>query len=142
MNKVCISGQVASDLNLKKTQTGKSVLSFSMKIDDDFNGKTITTYVDCTAWGQSAEKINTYAQKGQFVELSGRLSKSSYMNAQNVKVYKTEVIVSDVMIPNAQSNLVQNTYQAPKQPQYNNEFGGSFGDSGSIQNSDYNDMPF
>lgn len=143
MNKVIISGTIASDINLKKTQTGKSVVSYSMKLEEEYNGKVSTTYIDCTAWGTSAEKLNTYFQKGQWIECFGKLSKSSYTNQQGQKVYKTEVVVSEVVLPNAGSNVTQNTYQNTQQkPTYNNQFGGSFGEVSAEEEEHFENLPF
>lgn len=138
MNKVIISGVIASDINLKKTQTGKSVVSYSMKLEEDYNGKTSTTYIDCTAWGANAEKLNSYCQKGQWIECFGKLSKSSYeKNGQ--KVYKTEVVVSEVVLPNADS--VQNTYR-PTQSTQTNDFYGNSGQMSAEEDEHFANLPF
>ena len=140
MNKVIISGTIASDINLKKTQTGKSVVSYSMKLDESYNGKVSTTYIDCTAWGANAEKLNTYCQKGQWIECFGKLSKSSYNNQQGQKIYKTEVVVSEVVLPNADS--VQNTYQSQPKNDFSNDFYGNSGQISADEEEHFENLPF
>lgn len=140
MNKVIISGTIANDINLKKTQTGKSVVSYSMKLDESYNGKVSTTYIDCTAWGTNAEKLNTYCQKGQWIECFGKLSKSSYNNQQGQKVYKTEVVVSEVILPNADS--VQNTYQSQPTNDFSNDFYGNSSQMSAEEEEHFENLPF
>lgn len=121
MNRVILSGEIGSDIVLKKTATGQSLCNFSIEVKEKGkNGQEHKSFFDCTAWGENAEHINQYGFRGQHIAVDGKLQKSSYTNKENQKVYKTSVYVMDVELAlnNAtmpQIQASQQTYQ--QQPQ-------------------------
>ena len=97
MNRVILSGEIGSDIVLKKTATGQSLCNFSIEVKEKGkNGQEFKSFFDCTAWGENAEHINQYGFRGQHIAVDGKLQKSSYTNKENQKVYKTSVYVMDV----------------------------------------------
>lgn len=128
MNRVILSGEIGSDIVLKKTATGQSLCNFSIEVKDKGkNGQEHKFFFDCTAWGENAEHINQYGFRGQHIAVDGKLQKSSYTNKENQKVYKTSVYVMDVelSVNNAtmsqtqayQQQASQQSYQQTYQPQ-------------------------
>lgn len=97
MNRVILSGEIGSDIVLKKTTTGQSLCNFSIEVKEKGkNGQEHKSFFDCTAWGENAEHINQYGFRGQHIAVDGKLQKSSYTNNSGQKVYKTSVYVMDV----------------------------------------------
>lgn len=97
MNRVILSGEIGSDITLKKTAAGQSLCNFSIEVKEKGkNGQEFKSFFDCTAWGENAEHINQYGFRGQHIAVDGKLQKSSYTNKDNQKVYKTSVYVMDV----------------------------------------------
>lgn len=123
MNRVILSGEIGSDITLKKTAAGQSLCNFSIEVKDKGkNGQEHKYFFDCTAWGDNAEHINQYGFRGQHIAVDGKLQKSSYTNNSGQKVYKTSVYVMDVelSVNNAtmpQTQAYQQTYQQTYQPQ-------------------------
>lgn len=128
MNRVILSGEIGSDITLKKTATGQSLCNFSIEVKEKGkNGQEFKSFFDCTAWGENAEHINQYGFRGQHIAVDGKLQKSSYTNKDNQKVYKTSVYVMDVelSVNNAtmpqtqayQQQVSQQTYQPQQQMQ-------------------------
>lgn len=128
MNRVILSGEIGSDITLKKTATGQSLCNFSIEVKEKGkNGQEFKSFFDCTAWGENAEHINQYGFRGQHIAVDGKLQKSSYTNKDNQKVYKTSVYVMDVELAlnNAtmpqtqayQQQASQQSYQQTYQPQ-------------------------
>lgn len=128
MNRVILSGEIGSDIVLKKTATGQSLCNFSIEVKEKGkNGQEFKSFFDCTAWGENAEHINQYGFRGQHIAVDGKLQKSSYTNKDNQKVYKTSVYVMDVELSlnNAtmpqtqayQQQASQQSYQQTYQPQ-------------------------
>lgn len=121
MNRVILSGEIGSDIVLKKTATGQSLCNFSIEVKEKGkNGQEHKSFFDCTAWGENAEHINQYGFRGQHIAVDGKLQKSSYTNKENQKVYKTSVYVMDVelSVNNAtmpQTQAYQQTYQSQSQ---------------------------
>lgn len=122
MNRVILSGEIGSDIVLKKTATGQSLCNFSIEVKEKGkDGQEHKSFFDCTSWGENAEHINQYGFRGQHIAVDGKLQKSSYTNKENQKVYKTSVYVMDVELalnnatmPQTQA-YQQQAYQQPQQ---------------------------
>lgn len=157
MNRVILSGEIGSDIVLKKTATGQSLCNFSIEVKEKGkNGQEFKSFFDCTAWGENAEHINQYGFRGQHIAVDGKLQKSSYTNKENQKVYKTSVYVMDVELAlnNAtmpqtqayQQQASQQTYQ-PRSQQMQQPQTGPFTNQVNYQSYPNNDdlgegMPF
>lgn len=90
MNSVNLIGRITSDLELKKTTTGKSVVNFCIAVNKD---KETTYFIDVVAWGGTAENICKFFKKGSQIGISGMLStRTSEYNGQKRKY--TEVMVN------------------------------------------------
>ena len=94
MNKVFLIGRITKNPELRRTQSGKSVVSFTLAIDNP-RIKDSTDYPNCVAWERVADLINTYVTKGQRIAVSGRLTTRNYQS-KGQKVYVTEVMVEEV----------------------------------------------
>ena len=58
MNRVILSGEIGSDITLKKTATGQSLCNFSIEVKEKGkNGQEFKSFFDCTAWGENAEHL-------------------------------------------------------------------------------------
>lgn len=90
MNNVSLIGRITSDLELKQTQGGKSVVNFCVAVNKD---KDTTYFIDCVAWGGTATNIARFMKKGSQIGVSGMLTtRTSEYNGQKRKY--TEVLVN------------------------------------------------
>lgn len=119
MNRVILSGEIGSDIVLKKTAAGQSLCNFSIEVKDKGkNGQEYKSFFDCTAWGENAEHINQYGFRGQHIAVDGKFQKSSYTNNSGQKVYKTSVYVMDVELSLNNATIPQTqAYQQTSQQQ-------------------------
>lgn len=92
MNRVNMMGRLTKDVELRRTDSGKAVASFSIAVDDDFR-KDHTIFVNCVAWGSTGEFISKYFSKGRMIGLDGRLDIRDYTDKNGNKRYVTEIIV-------------------------------------------------
>ena len=91
LNKVIIMGRITNDLEVRQTQSGITVLSFTIALD---NGKDKPAYfIDCVAWKKSAEFIAEYFDKGRLIAIEGKMSTRAWEDKQGNKRKTTEVIV-------------------------------------------------
>jgi single-strand DNA-binding protein len=97
MNKIILIGRLTKDVEIKTTQTGKKVASFSLAIDDGKSpeGQKQTIFINCTAWERKAEILESYTSKGSQLSIIGKLQTRSY-EKDGVKKYVTDVLVSEL----------------------------------------------
>jgi len=95
VNKAILIGHLGKDPQLKTTQSGKSVCSFSLATNERYNNEDHTTWHNIVAWGKQAEVINQYLHKGSQVFIEGRINNRGYEDGDGNKKYISEVIVRD-----------------------------------------------
>ena len=115
MNKVLLTGRITHDLEIRKTNTNKSVLSFSLAVDDgkDANGNKKTIFVDVSIWEKGAEFLTQYAGKGVLIAVVGKVVSDNYTNQQGQKVKRTYILAEDSEIlskPQQQATQAINNY--------------------------------
>lgn len=95
LNKVVMVGRLAQETELKKTQSGKSVVSTSLAVQRDYkeNGEKKADFFPIVVWGKSADNFHSWLKKGQLISVSGRLQRRDYENQQGQRVYVTEIVV-------------------------------------------------
>lgn len=96
MNTVQILGNLARDPEVRYTQSGKAVATFTVAasntyIDSNNETKEQTAFVNCVAWGKLGESVGNL-RKGNRCFVEGRLQTRSYENADGQKKYVTEVV--------------------------------------------------
>jgi len=98
MATICVTGRLGRDSELRTTQGGDKVLSFSIADDGGYGEKRRTQWIDCALWGKRAESLAQYLSKGSLVEISGSPSVRTYeskgehkaviqVNVQEVKLH-------------------------------------------------------
>ena len=98
MNKICISGRIANDLELKTTNNGTEVCSFAVAVDRP-GVKDKTDFLDCVAWRKKAEFVTKYFAKGDPIELTGVLTSRTYEDRDGKKRKVTEIVCEDISFP-------------------------------------------
>lgn len=93
INKVVLIGRLTKDPELRTTQNGKSVCSFTLAVNRKIQqqGQPDADFISCVAWGKSADNMTTYLHKGSLIGVEGRIQTRSYDNQQGQRVYVTEV---------------------------------------------------
>lgn len=132
LNSVNVTGRITAEPEVKSTQTGIAVCSFSLACDRDFKNKETgereTDFFDCVAWRHTAEFMGQYVRKGNQITLSGRLIAENYVDKEGNKRKSVKIQVSDVYLPpksNVQSETApphtaqqQGAYQPPQNNGY------------------------
>lgn len=81
-------GRISKDLNVKKTKTGKSMLDFSIAVDNNFGDKG-ATFFNIQTWNNNAEYLGKYGHKGDLVYVDGVIELGSYeKNGQTINTVK------------------------------------------------------
>jgi single-strand DNA-binding protein len=95
LNNVILMGRMTADAELKSTQSGKYVTSFSIAVERDFtqNGERQTDFINLVAWGKTAEFITNYFGKGDMIAIRGSIQTRNYEDKNGNKRTATEVLV-------------------------------------------------
>ena len=98
LNKVILIGHLTTDPELKQTQSGVSVTSFSIGVTRRFkNGEQAQSdFINIVAWRSSAEFICKYFKKGNAICICGSIQNRSYDAQDGSKRYVTEVVADEV----------------------------------------------
>lgn len=96
MNKVIISGRTTADIELKATQTGKSVATFTVAVDTGYGENKQTAFLDVIAWEKMAELVSQYVHKGNKVLICGRLQTRNWEDKDGKKRKATEIVANEI----------------------------------------------
>ena len=122
LNRILIAGRMARDPELRHTNTGTAVTSFTLAVDRDFkgqNGEKITDWIDCAAWKGSAEFVARYFQKGALAIVDGRLQVRDWTDHNGNKRRTYEVIADTVHFGGGKREDSGQSNNAPAaQPQF------------------------
>lgn len=114
LNKVILIGHLTADPELKQTQSGIAVTSFSIGVTRRFarNGEQPTSdFINIVAWRQQAEFVTKYFHKGNAICIVGSLQTRNYVDQQGNKRYVTEVVADEI-------SFVEKKSDAPGVHQY------------------------
>jgi len=102
VNKVILIGNITRDPLVKTTEGGKKVALFTIATNryyKDANGENQSEaeFTNCVAWGNLAERIETFLKKGKLVYAEGRLKTRKIEREEWDTLYKTEVVISNII---------------------------------------------
>ena len=128
LNRIIIMGRLTRDVDIRHTQTGTAVASFSMAVDRDFKdkatGEKATDFIDVVAWRNTAEFVSRYFTKGRMAVVEGRLQIREWTDKEGNKRRTAEVVADNVYFGDSkrdgersyQGGYSSGGYQAPEQP--------------------------
>lgn len=138
INNITISGRIVQDIKLGYVGDNMAMVKFSVAVNRSVKGadgqwQDVASFVDVTAWGKTAERLNQTARKGTKVLIVGRIEQQTWTDKQTNQQKSKVAVIADrvelIMIP-------QQTQPQQTQPQYTtanyappaNGFDGSFVD--------------
>jgi single-strand DNA-binding protein len=134
LNKVVLAGRLVADPELKQTQSGIPVMSFTLAINRRIVSKSAdgtqtqqTDFINMVAWRQTAEFISRYFRKGSALCVSGSIQTRNWTDNQGQKRYATEVVVDEAMFVDS-----RNEGQSQRQDSPNNQSGSYTPDSYNV----------
>ena len=100
LNHIVIMGRLTRDPELRHTQSGTAVASFTVAVDRDFKdketGERKTDFIDCVAWRSTGEFVSKYFAKGRMAVVEGRLQLRDWKDKEGNKRRSAEVLASSV----------------------------------------------
>lgn len=96
MNNVTIVGRNTKELEAKSLPSGSKVVNFCIAIDRKTKDDKVTDYIDCVAWGKTADLIAQYVKKGDRLGIVGQITTRTYQDRDGHNRKVTEVLVDRV----------------------------------------------
>ena len=99
LNHIVLMGRLTRDPELRRTQSGIAVASFSLAVDRDYKpegGKRETDFIDIVAWRSTAEFVSKYFTKGRMAVVSGRLQIRGWTDNNGNKRRSAEVVTDNI----------------------------------------------
>ena len=99
INRIVLVGRLTRDPELRKTNSGNAVCSFTVAVDNrqkNPDGSKGTTFVPCVVFNASADNTGKFTRKGSLVGVEGRLNQRSYTRNDGTKATVFEVICDSV----------------------------------------------
>ena len=124
MNKVILLGNLTRDPEIRYSQGEKqmAVARFSLAVNRRFanDGETNADFLNCTAFGKTAEFVEKYFRQGSRMSLVGRIENNNYTNKNGEKVYSFQIMVEEVEFAERKSAQSNNQTQNQNQPAQTN----------------------
>lgn len=152
INTVALTGRMTKNPDLKYTQSGKAVATFSLAVDRNFkdnNGNKITDFPRCVIWGKNAENLANYTHKGSLIGVTGMIATRTFEDKNGQKRFACEINVEHFTLlekkqqgqsqQTNQNNGYQNR-QNVNNNQFNNQSNDPFGNG--APDIGYDDLPF
>lgn len=98
LNKVILMGRLTRDPELKSTQSGVDVASFTLAVDRGYakaGTERETDFLDCVAWRGTAEFVSRYFKKGMQVAVTGRIQTRKWKDQNDQKRVSVEIVVDE-----------------------------------------------
>ena len=134
LNNITLMGRLTADPELRSTNSGTPVATFTLAVDRDFSKDKQTDFINCVAWRQNADFLGSYARKGAIVGVDGRIQCRTY-DGRNGKQYITEVVADSVQ-------LIESARQTKQAEQPKQEPAESGFDTGPSLDVKSDDLPF
>ena len=122
-NKVIIGGRLTADPELKQTQSGVSVCSFTVAVNRRFQSKSAdaqqTDFINVVAWRQGAELVSRYFRKGSSICVTGSIQTRKYQDKDGNNRVSTEVVADEISFVDSkgESSASQGRFGAPYTPE-------------------------
>lgn len=131
-NKVILGGRLTSDVELKQTQSGIPVCSFTVAVNRKASKNQETDFIKCNAWRQTAEFISRYFRKGSSICVVGNIQQREWTDKDGNKRPITEVTVEEASFVDSKNDVqsgaeiteksgfayVPNAYQTAAEPKF------------------------
>ncbi len=122
LNRIILMGRLTRDPELRHTQTGTAVASFSLAVDRDFrsrdSGEKGVDFIDIVAWRSTAEFVSKYFTKGRMAVVEGRLQIRDWTDREGGKRRSAEVVAENIYFGDSKrdSDNSGSSYSRPAAP--------------------------
>lgn len=116
LNRIIVMGRMTRDPELRRTNSGTAVASFTVAVDRDFksqSGEKETDFIDVVAWRNTAEFVSKYFFKGRMAVVEGRLQIRDWTDKEGNKRRTAEIVADSVYFGDSKRDGGDNSSCAP-----------------------------
>ena len=139
LNHIVIMGRLTRDVELRSTQSGVSVASFTVAVDRNFSGRDggekQTDFIDCVAWRQTGEFVSKYFRRGSMIVVSGRLQSRKWQDRDGNNRTNWEVNADNVYFGESRRDSDSGRDSYSGNAYSNNSYGGGYNNNSYSSNS-------
>lgn len=117
INSVALTGRLTRDVDLRTTQSGISVASFTLAVNRQYSKDKEADFINCVAFKKTAEVLQQFAGKGRLIGVTGSIQTRHYTGKDGKEVYVTEVLANNISFLDSRNST---------QSEYNGQQGGNF----------------
>lgn len=117
MNNVTLSGRTTREIELKTLDSGKKLANFTLAVDRRSKEGKTTDFIDCVAWGRTAEVLAEYVRKGNMVGVIGSIQTRNYEDREGNKRKAFEILVDKIELMGGQSGEQVGNKWGTEQPE-------------------------
>lgn len=113
MNNVSLLGRPTTDIELRTTTSGKSVVSFTIAVKRKYS-KDETDWIPVVAWEKTAEFLSKYVRKGQMIAIDGSIQTRKYTDKNGNNRQAVEVVAANAYFASEKvDNTAATSYSQP-----------------------------
>lgn len=147
INRAVLTGRLTKDAELKTTQSGLSVATFTLAVNRQYSkAKGDADFINCVIWRKAAENFCNFTSKGSLVGIDGRIQTRNYDDKDGKRVYVTEVVVDNFALleskKDRQNNNNKGTYSKGNNGANYDNSQDPFNSSGDTIDISDDDLPF
>jgi len=124
INNVVLVGRLTRDPELRKTQSGVSVVNFTLAVNRTFtdqSGERQADFINCVVWRNQADNLARYMRQGSLIGVEGRIQTSSFESEQGTR-YVTEVLANSIQFLESKSQTQQQPQQQSQSSNNNDDY--------------------
>lgn len=95
MNKVILRGRITQDVELRTTTSNKSVVRFTLAVNEGYGDDQKTNYINCEVWNKLAENLHKYCSKGSSLLVEGSIRVESFDGQDGQKRHVSKVLIQN-----------------------------------------------
>lgn len=122
MNKVCLTGRLTKNIELRYTQSNIEVTQFTLAVTRKYknqNGEYDSDFINCIAYRNTAKLLNDYVKKGDLLGIEGHIQTRNYEDKDGKRIYVTEIIVENIDFLQSNNSSKSDSKKVEEKPKNN-----------------------
>ena len=122
MNKITATGRIGKDAEVRFTNSGDPIASFSLASDVGFGDKKTTNWFNCSIWGKRGEALAQHLTKGQQVTVFGTLTMRELVNKDGIKQLSPDIRIDEIELQGGKQEAKPAQTNAKPAQKYKSDF--------------------